>query len=524
MFEIKNKKDIIGVVLFIIAILSIISMLILPTNTFLTNIDEYFTLSLIKLPLMDGLKLTIEDVHPPLYYIILKGAIKGLNVLGISYSTIVVSKIVSIIPYIILTLISATKIRKEYGYLSGGLVAFSLIGMSTLFSQYLTIRMYSWGLLFLILAFMEVKEILKESKYKNWILLSVFGVLGAYTHYFVAISTIIIYCLLLIYILFNNRILNENSHSFYKINDNKYSFNKINENKYGFKRANELKKWGLSALIGVILYSPWVMMLLEQMRRVHEGYWISKPNLEDVFNYLAFAITNIDSTLIKLIAIIFLVIIIIIALKMYSENKNKDNIFILMGIGVFLLSILLGLVLSLLFKPILIAKYLIPSIGVLWISFSILIGKIENNKILIALITVILVFGVVGIADNINANQKNYNHQIDVLNEFNKINNKDTVIIASNPIVIINFNEYLNNTKMYLINDHSRDLDSILNKYKNYKETDNEKVKSLISNNKNKNKNIYFINTTVDKSVLEDKQKINKIAKISPGINLYSIE
>lgn len=201
-----NKKleltDYIGIIFFIIAIGILCIMIFNPLNHLFIHYDEYFTFGLIHLPITNAIKVTATDVHPPLYYIILKIVTKILTILHIHFDTLYVLKLVSIIPYFILLLLSETKIRKEYGWLTAGIFIFSIGVMSNFFIEFITIRMYSWGLLFLLLSFICLKKIITESNNKSWILLTIFTVLGAYTHYFVALSLGVLYLSLLIYILF----------------------------------------------------------------------------------------------------------------------------------------------------------------------------------------------------------------------------------------------------------------------------------------------------------------------------------
>ena len=106
-------------------------------------------------------------------------------------------KILSIIPYIIILVISATKIRKEYCFFSAGLFAFSLAVMSEFFAHFLIASMYSWAVLFLLIVFISFTEIIKTNDKKTWIILTVFSILCIYTHYFAAISAACIYLILL---------------------------------------------------------------------------------------------------------------------------------------------------------------------------------------------------------------------------------------------------------------------------------------------------------------------------------------
>ena len=81
-------------------------------------------------------------------------------------------------------------------------------------------------------------------------LFTLFTILGAYTHYFVALSSFLIYFALLIYMIFN-------------------------------KDKSDFKKWSFSVIIAIISYVPWIPSLITQLHSVHESYWI--PQID--FNY-----------------------------------------------------------------------------------------------------------------------------------------------------------------------------------------------------------------------------------------------
>ena len=100
---------------------------------------------------------------------------------------------------ILILILSVTKIKKEYGYLTAGLFAFSMAVMSEFLAYYSVVRMYSWGMLFLILAFAFLKDVLDKNDTKSWALFTIFSVLTAYTHYFAAIPILCIYVALLVY-------------------------------------------------------------------------------------------------------------------------------------------------------------------------------------------------------------------------------------------------------------------------------------------------------------------------------------
>ena len=69
--------------------------------------------------------------------------------------------------------------------------------------------------------------------------------------------------------------------------------------------------------------------------------------------------------------------------KQLKEKYTLDNFYLLTGVGVYVGTIVLAVILSLAFKPILLARYLMPAAVVLWLTISILINKIEDKRIML---------------------------------------------------------------------------------------------------------------------------------------------
>lgn len=336
----EENKSKIGKILFVISILICAYMILSNLNQVIFEIDEYFTFALIKFPVNDMITITSNDVHPPLYYLILKAVIKSLNVLNISYNLLYVLKILSIIPYVLILFISATKIKKEYNWLTAGLFTFTLATLSEFFINYLSIRMYSWAILFLVLSFIYLKGVIEKSDKKSWILFTLFTILGAYTHYFVALSSFLIYISLLIYILYN-------------------------------KSKSDFKKWIISVIFIIVSYIPWMTSLFNQLHSVHENYWIPQIDFNYFINCISsIAVNNSDFTInpinnlpLQFLTIGILIFIVILAIKKYN-NKTPEDHYILTGIFLFFATIILGIGLSITFKPIIRVRYLIPTIAV----------------------------------------------------------------------------------------------------------------------------------------------------------------
>ena len=246
MEDYEFQKEWCGKILFIVsAILFCAGIYFVIRYPFL-QVDEWFTRGLIDLPLIEGIRITIIDVHPPLYYEIPKAIVAVLTAVGIPFNEIVAMKLASAIPYVIIMAVSYLVVRRQYGWFACGFFTLSTLLMCQFFTYFFIARMYSWGLLFIFLAFLCVRPILEDNDLKYWILLSLFTVLGSYTHYFVAFALICIYIILFV----SEVVLG------------------------GDERISNFKNWLISTVISVAFYVPWVFKLLPQINKVHNDYWV----------------------------------------------------------------------------------------------------------------------------------------------------------------------------------------------------------------------------------------------------------
>ena len=328
-------KDNLGKVLFALSVLIFGLMIFTPLNSVFIHADEFFTLFVVKFPVTDIINVNIHDVHPPLYYLIVKAIAKLLGVLNVSFSSLFLIKIISIISYGLILLFSALKLRDDYGWLSVGIFTFALGCLSQFFMHFILGRMYALGIVFLLLSFYFMKNILKDSDTRSWVFFTVFSVLGAYTHYFVAISSVVMYMMLLIYLILNKQ---------------------------------SLKKWFISVLAGIVMYLPWIYALVKQLTKVHNSYWIKDLTVKSFIKCLGYFSTNSDAIIIQLIAIFALIFFIVVLFKNSDNILDSENYYLLSGIGVFVGTLAVGSILSLVFKPILVARYLLPASAVLWQS------------------------------------------------------------------------------------------------------------------------------------------------------------
>ena len=460
-FSSKNK-DIIGKAFFAFSIIIFIYMLVIPLNQLILHVDEYFTLTIVNFDVGELIHTTAADVHPPLYYLILKFVMNAFGLFGISSHNLYPVRLVSILPYPIIMIISYVKIRKDYGWMTAGLFTLALGVMSEFFLYFLIARMYSWAILFLLIAFIYTKEIFTKGNLKYWVIVTLASVLGAYTHYFAAISAVCLYMIIIYYVLTKNR--------------------------------SQIKNLCISIAAGVILYSPWVLTLFNQLNAIHHGFWVPRIRFDSFvqsFGYYA----HCANTFLAVIAILILIALIYLNKKQLKEKYSPDNFYIQTGFGVYLGTILFAMIVSVTFKPILLVRYLMPAAAILWLTISILVSKIEDKKTMMYSFILICLLLIGGTGHMIITNITAYNDGMAKEDVFNQILQDDnSSLVLARPNGVMYFLDYSDRVDTYCFRytyvfGHKMDE---LHETFDFKDTSENDLSGLVINNTDKN--FYLVN------------------------------
>jgi len=187
------------------------------------------------------------DSHPPLYYYYLKFL---ADIFG--YHT-PVYHIASIIPFAIGIIFACTLVRKHLGVIPA--IFFILIsGFSESCVEYnLEIRMYSLVFMFVLLSACYAYLIVKNGfKVSYFVLMTLFGELAAYTHYYgLALCGLIIFFAGL------------------------FAFVSAKVQKNGVKNA--VLAWVISTLLYIAFYIPWLFVLYHQTQAELNDSWMTEP-------------------------------------------------------------------------------------------------------------------------------------------------------------------------------------------------------------------------------------------------------
>lgn len=327
--------------------------------------DEGYTIRLAGQSVREMISATAADVHPPLYYLI----VQLLYHIGGNHGY--VYHLSALIPYGLILLFSVTKIRKEFGYVP----AIILVTCSSLMKMALVYnveaRMYSWGALFVLLAFYYVYRILLQNKWRDWAWFSLFSLCAAYTHYYALISVAFFYLLFLILML--------------------------REHKYIIKTL-------AAGIVTVIAYLPWFFVLLKSFERTSSSWWLKTiPSIKDcllfffdykwiiiVFFFLLIIFTLYQTGLVTLelnkaqksgIRLPFVLKDVNIAIGSKRPRLTSEVLWVIFGLAAISGTIGIGLLISYLIRPFFVLRYLFPVAPVAWLILGVCLSKLHFKNL-----------------------------------------------------------------------------------------------------------------------------------------------
>lgn len=367
--------------------------------SFSSNIwyDELFTMGMADKSISELVSITARDVHPPLYYLIVKLFLALTGTAGGSIVAQVASaKLVSVFPFFLCLIYAGTKVRKNFGMFAAGLFSFLLLTMPQMADYTVEVRMYGYALFFITAGMLHayelvrmekaesVSEVAKEitvisqrKRYVNWIALTLYSLAACYTHYFACMAACMIYLYLLI--------------TFWS----------------GHRIKKEIRAYLISGFCCAAGYLPWIISAVTlQVGQVKNNYWIQPLSWRTLGGCVKFlfepSFTN--EKLNAILAVVLFLIYGALVIKLFAglikdqERKNSDMaVFVTGCIGVLAGIVIFGFLASFLLRPIFVYRYMLPAMGVFWLAFAILISNLKGKKYFFVPIMILLL--VIGIRD-----------------------------------------------------------------------------------------------------------------------------
>ncbi len=206
------------------------------------------------------IKFTSIDVHPPLYYLVLKGwtGIFGISDLAFRSFSVICALLGLGVLYLLIKKLFNTKIA---------LFATMVTAISPLTIRYAQeTRMYSLASLFLLMStYLLVIQLERKRSQRTtvvWAGYAVFMALALYTHYFTGFMILVHLIYVFLY-------------------DTKPT--KASLVKRPLARVKQLDKNWIFSLVGTfVLFLPWLPTLIKQFTTVNNGFWIPDASLRSI--------------------------------------------------------------------------------------------------------------------------------------------------------------------------------------------------------------------------------------------------
>lgn len=353
--------------------------------------DELFTVGMAEHSYGDLVRFTAADVHPPLYYCIVKLFADLCKLVSPSMGTVIPAKLVSVLPYLILLVYAVTVVRRRWGIFTGGLFLFCVMSMPQLSAYTVEARMYGWALLFVTAAFLHAHGMIEARRAGSggrWgavaeescvgesgtpenvpvtnrinslhrAALVIYGLAAAYTQYFACVAVVMIY-LYLLFMLWR-------------------------------QDKRRIREWLLCVAASVIGYVPWLFALVGQISAVRDNYWILPLTWRSLGGCVKFIMKPafLNDTVNTVLAVVLTAGFAILFLWcgwQYRLGHNgrdlqkdkEDTHFVTAAAGIWILAgvVGFGFAASLLLRPVFVYRYMIPTLGCFWLSFALCMDEI----------------------------------------------------------------------------------------------------------------------------------------------------
>lgn len=325
----KNSNR--GKLIFIYAVAVILGFItLIPVFSKSITLDEAYTVRLVECNISEIVSGSASDVHPPLYYLILKALsfILGDSLAALRFAT-------GIATLLNLLVLGATFIRKQFGC-RVSLFYMLWFGLSYFTLEKTTlVRMYSWGCFFATAAVLFLFLYIKSKKRTEYISAILFTLAAMYTHYYGVMTVFAAWFICLIYTVIKER-----------------------------KNILNIVFAGVLIVVG---YLPWMKSFLSQSGRVADDYWIKVFDWKEWFLSPAQLMEG-NFQGVGIILFVF-------GLVMLIYSIIKKNKVALVFWAVFYGTMLMGALLSVYVTPIWQVRYLYNAWGVYALGVACVLGK-----------------------------------------------------------------------------------------------------------------------------------------------------
>lgn len=319
--------------------------------------DEAFSMKMTEHSPLEIIAFTMEDNHPPLYYLLLKIT---RELLGTSEAAL---RALSALAAVLIIALGAGPIRRIFGNRTAYIYA-----AVTLFTPVVLIyaheaRMYTLSMLSVTAGLLYALLAMRDDRRRDWIYFALSTLAAAYLHYYALIAAFFIHLFVLIRVL--------------------------------TKQPGQRNAALLASGAVLICYLPWLLPFIHQIRDVKSGFWLGATTVENVVHafyqpfvykdYFHWSNAGIESTMhIALLGSVLLIVVggVVAIKKKVQPVLTAGGLLLFVYFGTLAMAIIVSLTLT----PIFYARYFLVCAVLfsllLSMGISVLPGKIAPPAVI----------------------------------------------------------------------------------------------------------------------------------------------
>ncbi|HEX3046585.1 MAG TPA: glycosyltransferase family 39 protein [Bacillota bacterium] len=333
--------------------------------------DEACSVGIIRHPISEIWQVVKGDVHPPLYFFMLKVFTSFFG------NSVLVMRSLSALAILAVFLLGIGPIRRACGKTVGFWFSFFVMVTPIYLGMAQEIRMYTWAVFFVTGSLLYAYLAMAEGKKRDWILFGGFMLAAIYTHYYALMAMVILCGLITLWFCFNLK-----------------------------KRFNFM--FLIVTGVAILCFLPWIFGFSYQVGGIsHGNYWIPPVTFESIWQVLIYPFGYKLSIIDPLAPISFLLItgLILWGIVQVRLKKRKAPL-VYWAVSVYILTLLAAVIFSFLFWPILFARHMLPVTALFLLGAAYGLAQIPNPKISLG---IALVFVALLIPHLITINQSRFN-------------------------------------------------------------------------------------------------------------------
>ena len=226
-----------------------------PAFTSVYWFDEAYSIALVRESLPNIWRIGAEDVHPLLYYVLLRGVrcLFGEN--------IIVYRLFSVVGMLCVAGLGPALVRRDFGSRAGLLYSAFVLFTPYMLFQATEIRMYSWAMFSIMLCYLMTLRIVCALRsgapdgvpLRTWLAFGVSSFVAASLHYYALLAAFLLNLMTLIAMV-----------------------------RFRASRREALR-FATSVIVQVALYIPWLLALIVRMGGMTDGrFWIAPIGVESI--------------------------------------------------------------------------------------------------------------------------------------------------------------------------------------------------------------------------------------------------